>query len=171
MTASAIYTFLHGPSSYSGFVDIDNLLHDAHRLEAIGRLFRRIGVAMCAVTVTEVAGSVISICAAEDALPLTRSAVYASSTIASGLALAECILAIRFVDANDEASRYYSPRLDDQFNGSKTGMAIGGVAVLVLILGAISVVLAVFKAAKASSKWEELKVVSMVSHLRFDCRS
>ncbi|KAK4446476.1 hypothetical protein QBC34DRAFT_469384 [Podospora aff. communis PSN243] len=155
-TASAIYTYLHSPHWFQ--IDIgDNPHHDAHLLDAIGRLLRRIGVAMCAVMLTEVARSVLSICAAQDTLPLPRSAVYSSSAIASGLALGECILAIRFAEGRDSLSWFRSPRLDHQFTGNRIGTILGGLAVLVLIFGSIAVVMTACKAAKAAAKVTELK--------------
>jgi hypothetical protein len=162
MTASAIYTFLHSPARYE-VDDIDQLLHDARSLEPIGRLFRRLGAALCAVMISETAASMNSI-AELDPLPLTRTGVHVSSTIASVFAVAECILAVLFVNDNASA-KYYSPRLDDQFNGEKPAMILGAIAVIILIIGSISVMTTAVKASKASSRVQELTVVStMDSH-------
>jgi len=163
MTASAVYNFLHTPVHYTTY-EIEDLLYTGRLLEPMGRMFRRIGAALCAVMIAETAGS-ISTASAQNPLPLTRAGVHISSIIASVFALAECIIAVLFVNAN-ASSKYSSPRVDDQFNGSKTAMILGGVAVIVLIIGSISVMTAAVKAAKVTVGGE-LTVVSLLDVRRF----
>jgi len=157
MTSSAILNFLHTPLHFKVY-DIEELLHDAHRLHVIGRLIRRIGAAVAAVTITEVARNISSIAALEPQ-PLRRSMVYSSSAIASVFALVECVFATLFVNVNASA-RYHSPRLDDQFNGSNTAMIMGAVAVIVLIIGSMTALLMVWKVTRSVPSSKVLEVVS-----------
>jgi len=162
MTASAIYAFLHSPASYEVGDSAALLLH-ARRLEPIGRFFRRLGAAICAVMVSETAAGVSSL-AGQDPSPLARAVVDASSTVASIFALTEFILTVLFVN-NNISSKYSLPRLDDRFNGSKTAAILSFVTVMLLIVGSMSVMVAAVRAAMASSKTGELKVVSTLTRV------
>jgi len=144
MTAAAIYTFFYNSTSYDVEVAF-KLLLDGRRMEPVGRFFRRTAAAICAVTVAETAGS-ISIVAANSSLGLHRAAVYASSIVAAGLALAECILAARLANTDE------NPRLDDRFNIDMTAAIVGAIAVIVLIVGSVLVLLTAGKATKAAHK-------------------
>jgi len=158
MTAAAIYAFFYNSTSY----DVEaafNLLLDGRRLEPVGRFFRRTAAAICAVTVAETAGS-ISMVASSSSLRLHRAAVYASSIVATGLALAECILAARLANTDE------NPRLDDRFNIDMTTAAVGAVAIIVLIVGSVLVLLTAGKATKAAHKTVERVSSRLCPHAR-----
>ena len=155
MTAYAIYGFFYSQGAYA-VDDIFALLLEARRLEPIGRFFRRVAAAVCAVMVADIAGS-IGMVVSQNPLRLPRAGVYVSSIIASVLALAECILAARLANTEE------NPRLDDQFNTNVTVATLAAAAIIVLILGAMLVLLTAVKAARLASQNLDLAQVSHIA--------
>lgn len=160
MTATAIYTSLLNSSKTISPSNHVQLRFDARRLEPVGRLFRRLGAALCAAMLVKVAGGIGSVIGHESR-PLRRETVYATSVIAGALALAECVVAEVYLTGpgNVKNGKWSLPRLDDQFNGSRVAMILGAVAVLVLALGSVAVLLVVWDAKNAARKLEKFGVV------------
>lgn len=143
-----MYAFFYGPYkiSYYYYNLFDHLVH-ARRIEPIGRFLRRIGAALCAIALAETAGSIslLSSRAGHNPLRTHSAVVFVCSTIASGLALAECVLVAQQANAKE------NPRLDDMFNKGLTAAAVAASTILVLIVGGITAALTAMKSARLAT--------------------
>jgi hypothetical protein len=169
MTADAISTSLLKNSKRASEPPPNGvqLLFDARVLQPVGRLFRRIGAALCGVMLVKVAGGVGFVVGHHESPLWRRWAVYGTSVIAGGLALAEFVVTEIYLTGpgNSKNMKWALPRLDAQFNGSQVAMILGAAAVAVLALGALGVVLVYWDNRKAAKKFQRLSTVSLFSSL------
>ncbi|KAK0622614.1 hypothetical protein B0T14DRAFT_514151 [Immersiella caudata] len=158
MTAAAIYASLF--YSYSASSNRVQLLFDARLIEPVGRLLRRVGAALCATMLVEVAGSIDSVMGRQGRVWLRRT-VFATSAVAGVLALAECAVTGVYLTGpgNVKNGKWALPRLDDRFNGSRLAMILGAVAVAALALGSVLVGAVVWETRSAARKFERLGTV------------